>query len=165
MKFKFNAGAEIDLLTKDELSDSLAAFRQAWVQEVARGDRYPRFSLKGAPANASGDVVIGGPEDPSGQSAGPADGYVWAMSRISVCDEDGRIPNGDVLVYLNDTSPGSQALPFLDSMYHGFNGTELVLYPGDELVFRGINLDPDIRITVNGQARELPLPLAWRLGA
>lgn len=165
MKFKIQAGAELDLLTKGEMSEALETFRQAWVTEIARGDRYRRFS--GQAAISAGSFTIGGPDGgPDRADFGPRDGYVWSVKRLAVALGDGTPLDPtmeNLAIYINEVSPANLVHPvFVD--YQPFGSDELVLYPGDELVIAGSSLSSTGYLTVTGQAREIPMQLAWRLG-
>lgn len=162
MKFQIKAGAEIDLLTEKELRGALTDIHQAWVTEVARGDRYRRFATK-ATTNGIGQVTFGA-DNSDAEHIGPNDGYVWALSRLAVVQPDGIGANGDYVVYLNEVSPSTVVIPGLEFGFHAFQSTEAVLYSGDSLIVTGVNADANLSLTLTGQARELPQPLAWRLG-
>lgn len=166
MKTKLQAGAELDLITKDEMKDVLRTVTQDWFNQVARGDRYRRFSATGTVA--AGELTIGGAEQLD-SVLGPAEGFVWAVKRIAVygltlfVPEDSFVFTEPLALYLNDSGPSSLVDPALQG-YRGFSTDELVLYPGDTLLATGTALTHTGTVTLTGQARELPMPLAWRIG-
>jgi hypothetical protein len=166
MEQTFNAGAKLDLLNKDELRDVMRTVTQDWFNQVARGDRYRRFSAEGT--IAAGALQIGGAEALDA-TLGPAEGFVWAVQRVAV---HGLTTNsGDPLtssteplqLFVNDEGPSSLVHPSLQG-YQAFGEHELVLYPGDTLLAVGTALTKTGKIVLTGQARELPMPLAWRIG-
>lgn len=154
MKIKLQAGAELDLLTKDELDTSLKSMGANWWSEIGRGDRYRRILLTGLVTGA-GAITIGGPSTPE---AGPPPGFVWSVRRLN------QSAAGKTLaLFLNDDAPGSAVGTFPTTQYWSFNPAELVLYPGDQLLATGTGHTAGATVTLTGQVRELPLPLAWRL--
>lgn len=166
MKTKLQAGAELDLISKDEMKDVLKTVTQDWFSQVGRGDRYPRFSASGT--IAGGALTIDGASQ-ANQRIGPAEGFVWAVQRLAV---SGLTTNtGTPLtssteplqLFVNDNGPSSLIHPALQG-YQAFGEHELVLYPGDTLLVTGSGLTKTGIITLTGQAREVPMPLAWRLG-
>lgn len=164
MKTKLQAGAELDLISKDEMKDVLQTVTKDWFNQVSRGDRYPRFSA--AATIASNAFTIDGTER-TYERMGPAEGFVWAVQRIAVQGlttyTEGTLTTEPVVLYLNDTGASSLVHPALVG-YKEFGAHELIMYPGDTLVVVGAGLTATGQITVTGQAREVPMPLAWRLG-
>lgn len=163
---QLKAGAKLDLLNRKELRETLDVVTRDWFAQVARGDRYRRFSADGT--IAAGGVTIGGPEQRDG-TLGPAEGFVWAVQRLAVgglTSSTGTplvATTEPVQLFLNDPGPASLVHPALVG-YEEFGEHQLVLYPGDTLLVVGTGLTSTGTVTVSGQARELPLPLAWRLG-
>lgn len=161
-KVKIQAGAEIDTLNKTELDQALRTTSRDWFQQVARGDRYRRFSAKGTIAAAA--VSIGG-ADQADAVLGPAEGFVWAVQRVGVHGLT-TYPAGTteaVRLYVNDEGPSSLVHPALLG-YVDFGPQALILYPGDVLLLAAADLAATGTVTLTGQAREVPMPLAWRLG-
>jgi hypothetical protein len=160
------AGAKIDVLNRKELKEVLDVATRDWFNQVARGDRYRRFSASGA--IDTGSLTIGGA---SARDAvmGPAEGFVWAVQRIAVYGLTSATgtplvaTTEPVQLFLNDDGPSSLVDPALVG-YRDFGNYALVLYPGDTLLVRGTGLTSTGTATVTGQVREVPLPLAWRLG-
>ena len=154
-KFKIQAGAEIDVLTENEMRKGLKDFAASWMAETTRGDKYRRFSTF---ADISGaEVTIGAGAQPR---IGPAEGFIWAVKRIALTNYD---PSAETLaLYLNSTESSAVVHPSL-VVYNAFDSTQLVMYPGDTLVVYGSSLSSTGRVWLTGQARELPIGLAWRL--
>ena len=166
METTLKAGAKLDMLNKDELRAVLKTVTQDWFNQVARGDRYRRFSAEGT--IAGGALTIGGPEARD-NVLGPKEGFVWAVKRVALyglTTYDDAVPevfSEPVRLHLNDEGPASLVHPAVQG-YQGFNTDELVLYPGDTLLAVGAGLTATGTIVLTGQARELPMPLAWRIG-
>lgn len=153
------AGKKFDVLNRKELREVLETVTKSWFNEVARGDRYKRFHASGAVDAIDSSVEIGGAGQPN-SGLGPAPGFVWAVNRIGVAGLD----SGDTVdLFINDASAASLVRPGITG-YADFSSGQLVLYPGDVLMVTGTTLGAAGPITVTGQARELPMPLAWRLG-
>lgn len=166
MKTKLQAGAELDLLTKDELHGVMKTVTRDWFNQVARGDRFPRFS--GSATITAGALRIDGSTHDN-QRLGPAEGFVWAVQRLAL---SGLTTNTGtpltsstepVQLFVNDDGPSSLVHPALQG-YQDFGQHGLVLYPGDTLLVVGTGLTKSGVITLTGQAREVPMPLAWTLG-
>lgn len=163
---KLAAGQKMDVLNRKELRDVLDAATRDWFNQVARGDRYRRFSS--AAAIATGALLIGGAAARDAVM-GPAEGFVWAVQRIAV--QGLTSTTGTPLVattepvqlFLNDDGPAALVHPALVG-FADFGQYSLVLYPGDTLLVKGTGLTSTGTVTVTGQVREVPLPLAWRLG-
>ncbi len=157
---KLQAGATLDLLNKRELREALDAASRDWFSQVARGDRYRRFSASGAISGSA--VSIGGARQRDAV-LGPAEGFVWAVQRLAVGGLETESGIEAVSLYINDSGAASLVHPAIEG-YQAFGEHELVLYPGDVLLVEGASLASTGTVTVTGQAREVPLPLAWRLG-
>lgn len=154
MKFKIQAGAEIDVATRDEVRQEIAAVRSSWMAEVAKGDRFVSFS--GFADITAGEVLIGA----TGEAIGPQPGFVWSVTRLALTNYD---PTTDaVAIYRGDVSDSATVIPLMDRRHELFSGNELVLYPGDTLQAAG-SVTGSGRVWLTGQARELPVSLAWRL--
>jgi hypothetical protein len=160
------AGAKLDTLNKGELREVLNGVRQDWFSQVARGDRYRRFSARGT--IAGGALLIDGTTK-GNETMGPAEGFVWAVQRIALGGltvETGTplVPVTEpVQLFLNDDGPAALVHPAIRG-YEDFGQYSLVMYPGDTLLVKGAGLTSTGTVTLTGQVREVPLPLAWRLG-
>lgn len=158
---ELKAGAKLDLLNRAELREALDTVTRDWFRQVARGDRYKRFAASGTITDSS--VAIGGAVQRDAV-LGPAEGFVWAVQRIAVHGLTTDGTTDPVALYINDSGPSSIVHPNMIG-YQQFGSHELVLYPGDVLLVVGQSLTATGNVTVTGQAREVPLPLAWRLGS
>lgn len=153
---KLQAGAKIDILNRKELKEVLDTATRDWFNQVARGDRFRRIAASAAIAGTA--LEIGGP---AARDAvlGPADGFVWAVQRLALV---GLASTETVQLSLNDAGASAVVHPAM-GRYQSFGQFDLVLYPGDTLLIEGTGLTSTGIVTLTGQARELPVPLAWRL--
>lgn len=164
---KLQAGAKIDVLNRAELKSVMDAATRDWFNQVARGDRYRRFS-GAATIDGAGGLEIGGAAARDA-TLGPAEGFVWAVQRIAVSGLTTTTgtplaaATEPVELFLNDDGASALVHPAIEG-YADFGQYSLVLYPGDTLLVKGTGLTSTGIVTVTGQAREVPLPLAWRLG-
>lgn len=157
MKFKIAAGAEIDLLTKEEMSDAL----RNWSEEFLRGRRYRKVNGTGT-VTAAGDVSIGGPD--TGSEMGPDEGMVWSVKRLVI---SGLADGKHVTLWVNETSASTLVEPGIigstadptrtPSLRWGSN--QLVLQAGERLLVTGSSLAAGGTVTVTGQALEAPSAL------
>jgi hypothetical protein len=158
MKQKFNAGADLDLLTKGEVEELLKASQTSWFNEVAKGDRYRRFGVQ---STVIADTTVTFGDDPHNQ-VGPNDGFIWAVKRLNIIGGEIDPGTNDTFIYLNSASP-SNMVRQLVANYTAFGNNELVMYPGDQLIVTSTGLTDGTIVTLTGAVRELPLPMGWRL--
>ncbi len=154
MKFKIQAGAELDLLTAGEVRGELDRFAANWRAEVARGIRYRRFSIFGD-TDGSGVLALGESGD---QRAGPSTGFCWLLKRLSV--GGGYTPASQSIAFYH-SSPNPSSL--IDPDLGAVQDYEEFFAPGETLVFAGTSLTASTRIWVTGQVLEAPEALAWKL--
>jgi hypothetical protein len=86
---------------------------------------------------------------------------VWSVQRLALV---GISSSETVKLSINDDGASAVVHPAM-GRYQDFNDYGLVLYPGDTLLVTATGLTSTGTVTLTGQARELPLPLAWRLAA
>jgi hypothetical protein len=154
VKFKIQAGGEIDVATRSEVREEIEAVKTSWFAEVAKGDRFVRFA--GAADIVAGTIDFG---EYSYEYIGPREGFVWSVKRIAVTVYDPA--TDDLALYGGSPSSSTVIIPHMDTL-NLFPGNELVLYPGEHLYVGGMVTGPG-RVWITGQAREIPLSLAWRL--
>jgi hypothetical protein len=157
MKIKIQAGAELDIATPDEVRREIQAVRTSWMAEVAKGDRFINFYAGSTPA--AGSVTIG---DLAEEIIGPREGFVWAIKRLSVVGYDPSPGTDSLALYKGDVATPSATIIAKLLRDQFFSGSEIVLYPGDTLLASG-TVAAATKIWLTGQARELPISLAWRL--
>lgn len=155
MKFRFNAGAELDMLTQGELRAELAAAAVAWRTEQARGITWRKASMF-ADSTAGGALLMGESGD---QRLGPDSGMVWKLHRISV--SGGYVPASHALaLYADSVSDSSLIVPDLLTGYQELYGE--ILTGGQTLVLSG-TATASTRVWVTVLAQEAPEYLAWKL--
>ena len=155
MKFKIQAGAEIDVATRREVREELEAVGAVWRGELARGLRWRTASMIGA-VDSGGALTLGASGD---QWIGPPAGMVWACKRITV--SAGYTPATQTLsLYRGSTSDTALIIPDLSGYDQLFDEP---LRGGERLVVAGSSLTASATITVTVLAREAPEFLAWRL--
>lgn len=104
MKQRLTAGAELELLTKDELQSVL----RSWMAELTRGAKFLRRSIQGEVA-ANGSLLIEGGD----LGFKPNPGFTWAVTRLTI---DGLSAGQKVAVYANDANPSSLLVPELEAL-------------------------------------------------
>lgn len=146
MRFKLQAGREVDVLTKEELQAGLTANTASWFQEKARGLSTARFD--GTATVAAAAVSIPAP----GQAAiGPDVGFCWAVQRVTA---DGLQANDVLVVYRNSAQPINRlgTITATSSFHPGSKGC--ILRGDERLIITGATLTATDDITVNGEAIE-----------
>lgn len=150
MKAKIEAGFEFDILTKDEVKEILTdTMAQFWI-----GVRFLNRAAQGTVDGAGGLVI-------DDQAMGPAGGFLWAVTRVSV---HGIVNTEEISVHRNVIAPTT----FVGDIGTGprfvtFDDKGLMLNPTERLVFAGTGLTAAAVITVNVQAVEVPITRAGML--
>jgi hypothetical protein len=134
MKFKIQAGAELDLLTKDELSDLLDNHTSDFDRMLSRGLKYGKFSStlsENINSGASGIYTTGVFE-----IVGPEQGFVWSVKNITFSNLGAT--GCDLLI--NGSNPGDvihTGLVNSGTVYPGQNG--LIIPSGQNLMLGAKN--------------------------
>lgn len=151
MKQKLQAGMELDLLTKNEVTDIL----QSWRNELSRGARVRRYAVQGF-ADGAGNLLMGANTD------GPDQGMVWGITRLSVAPGPTLAAAG-LSVYANDASTPSALLVgrLLTDLYPDARGC--MIQGGDSLRIAGAGITASAQVTVTMSIREVPVQMAWSL--
>lgn len=157
-KFKLDFGADVELLTKDEVDDSIGRLPGGIWGEYARGLKH--LDLPVLSGVVAGGVLLLGGSDVAGQNrCGPRQGFFWRVTRISVYG----LAAGDVVqLYKGDAVPGrfvtaiSAAAPSFTPS-HG-----LLLKSDNHLVVDGTGLTAT-RVTVTGEVIEAPAEQVFKL--
>lgn len=162
MKTKLEAGATLDLLSKDELIEGVARGYQNWISEATRGVVQRRFSGQGT--IAATNLSIGGAASPG--RFGPEPGFVWSVRRLAAAGI--TLGTDSLAIYINDANPSSLVMPRAFDASAGagarfFDGNQLILVGGDNLLFTGTGLNATGIVTITGMALELPVSLLYRL--
>jgi hypothetical protein len=156
MRFKVQAGAEIDIPSAQEIRAEFDGAMTSWAAEIGRGDKYRRFSTVGI---VSGGLLnIGQHTD---QRVGPEAGFVWAVKRLALSNYNPDTEGNALDLYVSSPNSSALVMPDMDN-YNSFDANQLVLYGGETLYVSGTHVG-DGRVWLTGQARELPVGLAWRL--
>jgi hypothetical protein len=159
VKVKIQAGAEIDTLTKDELTQAL----RDWSVEVMRGPIPKRFSAQGTVAGNA--LTIDG-QNGSGV-LGPEAGMVWLVTRVAVTGLTNA--TDPTSLFVNGTQPWNLVIPSVTGVtgstgYHEFPASQVMLTGNDRLILASTGaIAATGMITLAGQAWELPVGLLWKL--
>jgi hypothetical protein len=148
MKFKLQAGMDLDLLTKDEVRAEL----KSWQAELVRGITFRTLSQRV-------DAAAAWTMDP----IGPAAGFVWSLTRVAVA--------GNGLVLAADTfnlffggatnSPGAIATGLLRQKE--WDPGVLVVAGPRTVVITGAATGTGTDVFASLSVIELPVQLAWQL--
>lgn len=156
MRVKLEAGAQLDLITAEEVRNTL----DAWYSEIMRGVTF-RY-IGGQTNQAAGVFSIGGASD-SEDVLGPRAGFMWAVTRLAVSG-NGFNPAADTFtVYINDQSPSKLVVQNIVRQQL-FDMGVLVLTAKDRLLVTGPATGAaGTDVTLSGAAIEVPVQLAWKL--
>jgi hypothetical protein len=133
-KIKLDVGAELDILTKGELDDSLEkqAIRQGEIAEYAaiKGRKYARMPRLAAPVvNAA--VTLGGHVT---GPVGPKQSFAWSIRRLA-CNGLATGGTPDILnIYRNGTNLEPVWQLNGNNFAYTFGRLELLLLPGETLM-------------------------------
>jgi hypothetical protein len=158
MKAKFDIGAELNFITKEEMDQAL----RGWMAESVRGIRfvpfYGQFAKTGATFTISPNTVGIGSQG----SLGPAAGFLWSVMQVAVFGPG--VAAGDLFqVFDNDTSASRVRVPNLTNAGKSFNKGEFVLRGPNKIMVTGASTGTGTEIFVSGTAIEVPDTLAWQL--
>ncbi len=159
-KFKLQAGADLELLTKAEVSEALSEQATAEAERLS-GIKPIRFQLQGAVTG--GAIVLGDPStaSPGGYIAGPEQGYMQVVRHLSVegltasatPDVINVFRNTRQIWQLNGNAPAA-----------AFGKGVLVLHPGEILYFKsGTPFAATGTIVAHGTAWNVPAELVGKL--
>lgn len=153
MKFKMQAGAEFDVLTKDEVSSVMQDFITRYDAAISDGVRYGRLSLSpssqlnlGNTATYLGGVYLLG---------GPSQGFVWSIRSLVVV---GAASANNVDLLLNSTSWSNVLATVtapLTGVYLSVNNGAAIIMPGQDVLV-GIQANTQVA-SVNISYLEVPL--------
>lgn len=159
MKFKIEAGGELDLLTQAEAEGAMFAALQSWSREIGRGVKFRTPSATGVKSGAT--FTIDG-RSLTNQTLGPDAGMVWSVMRANI--SGGAIVSGTDLwsLYHGDASPSKLIDNRLTTMRQ-FNIGAVVLTQNDVLVATGAATGAGNDVALSLSVVELPYQLAWML--
>ncbi len=154
MKTRLELRAEIDVLNKGELDESLAKSSE-WERRAAFGLKHmdiPRMT--GTPSG--GTLTLGG--DQADQPiVGPKSGWTWGVKRVSV---DGLASGDEVKLY-----KGARFVCWIAYQpgYVTFGKGQLVLGDADFLRVTGTGLTATGQVEVYGETDNVPSVMAWKI--
>ena len=161
-KVKLDIGATIDTLSKSELDDSLAKYRQqadAYSQGAMRGFKYIRMGrLYATPT--TGTVVIG----TGYPNMAPDSGYVWSVRRLSATGlGTGNAP--DILnIYRNETNTDPVWQLNGNNWCYTFGKSEFLLLSGEFLMAKSLgSMTSTSQITLSADVVEVPAEMIGKL--
>jgi hypothetical protein len=159
-KFKIGAGAELELLTKEELSDALSE-ADAW--EVARlqAEKWMRLPQLLSGNASSGSLVLG---ETAGDIVGPREGYFWSIRRLVVSGLTSGASPDVVNLYLG-TAAGQPLWQFNGNNFgYTFGKGQLSLRAGENLALASVGTFAATgTITLSGELVEVPAQLAGKV--
>jgi len=154
VKFKINAGVDIETATPGEVAGMLDSQQQSWFAEMARGLKHFEFVLTGA--------VTAGAVDMVDTQSGPRPGFVWAVRRLAV----DQLGTGDTLrVYRAPAGPTRYVGALTDTRTDYRPGAAgLLLHGGQSLEVVGAGLTTTAaELVVTGEAVEAPEFMLWKI--
>lgn len=160
-KFRLAANAEVDLLTRQELDESLQSQQDTWQAAALRGIKWMRLPEVLTGRAASGKLTLG---ETTGQQAGPAQGYIWSLRRLIVNGlTSGATP--DVVNLYRGTPAGQPLWQFNGNNFgYTFGRLELVLQGGETLALASAGTFAATgQITLSGELLEVPAELLGKL--
>jgi hypothetical protein len=159
-KFTLKAGAELDLLTKEEVRDLLG---EAEEYELARlrSEKWMRLPelLSG---KASGSALVLG--ESAGQVVGPREGYFWSVRRLVVSGlNSGATP--DVVNLYRGTASGVPLWQFNGNNFgYTFGKGQMSLRGGENFALASVGTFNSLAtITLAGELVEVPAQLAGKV--
>lgn len=160
MKFKIQAGAEIDAATPGEVDGIVSGSQKAYFAEMARGIKQIRFFGTGV-VDAAKNVTVPGV---GGEPLGPNPGFSWAVQRVAVWG----LTAGQTVEIHRNSIDGTQFIGTLSTAAPALMlGEAGCLLNGGELLY--VIQPPASALTaaqilqVNGEATEAPAYAIWKL--
>jgi hypothetical protein len=148
MRFKLQAGAELDLLNREEMREEL----DAWSTELRRGIRFRQISGRTDRAGGVYTLTVDGPRE----------GFMWAVTRLFVSG-GGVVAGTDVFsVYVDEVTPSKLVESGL-TRGQRWDVPTLQLDGGSVLIVSGVGTGAGTDVTASGQAVEIPMQAAWQL--
>lgn len=160
-------GAELDLLTKDELAGELRTSADAWQRSIASGVKHLDFPVLQTQV-ASSAFQLGGLENPPAAGAvrcGPQQGWYWRIERVSVA---GLLTTETGVIQLFKGSTAQRRFVCninpVTGVYHP-GGSALILRPDDNLIVVGsaITTAAGTTIYLTGEADATPAEQLYKL--
>lgn len=148
MKFKIQAGAEIDVPSRKEIQDIVDRSNQSTWEQYTTGLVYRQYVQAGFTLQNASPQLIGGPEP----------GLTWSVKRVSL-----PIPNGTTFeLHFNDGNPST----YIGDVVRGpnvFSSDSLIVKPGNQLVLYIPTGGPVAVPAVMVAFAEIPMDQEWKL--
>ena len=148
MKFKLQAGMDLDLLTKAEVLETL----QGWHAELVRGVHFRAIS-ESAPAVAGAYTA----------ELRPRAGFVWSITSLAIAGNAIALPADTFSVYRDEVSPSKLVASGIVRDRQWDPGVLVIDGPNSLVVTGPATGVAGTDVFVTGAAIELPAQLAWQL--
>jgi len=159
---RIQAGAEVEIPSRDEIRSDVAAVWELQELTKARGVKWMYLPeiLTGTPASSALTLGI-----TKGQVVGPEQGYIWMITRLVVSGlTSGTTP--DVMnLYRSDRFAGPPMWQFNGNNFaYVWGKFRMTFAPGNTLNLQNVgNLAATGVITVGGELLEVPAEMAGKL--
>lgn len=159
-EFKLSAGATIDLLTKQEVDQSLAAAFDQVETAKLRGIKHMRLpEMFGIAASSKLNI-----SETNGQFVGPKSGYAWSIKRLVITGLQSGSTFDTVGIYVSGIT-GQPLWVLTGNQYAASWGKlEMTLRGGETLAIGSIGtFNSTSQIIVSGELIEVPEELLGKL--
>jgi hypothetical protein len=151
VKFKLEAGMDLDLLTRDEVRREL----QGWQAELVRGITFRTLSLRGDQSGGTYTLTT--------QKDGPAAGMVWSLTRVAVAGNAIVLGTDSFSVGYDDTSFGHVIATGVLRQKEWNPGGVVVPGPRSIVVYGAATGGTGTDVFASLSVIEVPMQLAWQL--
>ena len=159
---QIQAGAKIEIPTRDEIRDDTIALWSAQEREQARGFKQMRLPevLQGFAASSA--ITLG---NTKGQFLGPESGYVWALRRLIVSGMTSGTTPDVINLYVNDRFAGPPLWQFNGNNFgYTFGKLEMIIRGGETLSLQSVGTFASTSlITLAGELTEVPAEMLYKL--
>lgn len=156
MKFKINAGVEVDVLSEPEMRKIFAD----WMVEIRRG---VKFRKAGGQTNVAGGVWSIGDPGHGHDAMGPQPGFLWSVTNIAVAG-NGFVEGTDTFSVFNGAASTLTVVATGLTRQISFNPGSFVVASGDWVALTGVGTGASgIDVGVTLLVAEVPEQLAWQL--
>jgi hypothetical protein len=164
-RVQIQPGAYIDTVNQKEMNTSLVAALKlqssSYIQELARGVKYLQVTLLSG--TASSTFTLDGSSSNATQ-AGPRDGFIWTMKRMSISGlTDGANPD-IVNLYRGSPDVGVPVWQFNGNNFgYTFGKLDMALLPGQYYSLYGTDIAATGTITLTADVIEVPAEMISKL--
>lgn len=161
MKFKLQAGADLELLTKEEVRDVVHGVMQDWVQQAMIGPKMVEVYAQGTVTSAGALTIGGESADLTAGNLGPQNGMLWSVKWTNVYGLQGA----DTLAMYKGPAVPSRLVRTDVAGYQRYGSDELVVRGGTNLQFAGTGLATPAGtvVVITGHVWELPQTMMYKL--